>query len=75
MKRRNLRGKLLLGPTLLLGGALVIAGCNKSYPDEKAAVDQALTSNDFGTVGASQPPPAHQCQAKEEPHEYLGNRA
>ena len=46
--------KLLLGPTLLLGGALVIGGCNKSYPDEKAAVDQALTSSDFGTVGASQ---------------------
>ena len=54
MKRRNLCGKLLLGPTLLLGGALVIAGCHKSYPDEKAAVDQALTSNDFGTVGVSQ---------------------
>ncbi|HEY3625315.1 MAG TPA: BON domain-containing protein [Terracidiphilus sp.] len=41
-------------PTLLLGGALVIGGCNKSYPDEKPAVDQALTSNDFGTVGVSQ---------------------
>jgi hyperosmotically inducible periplasmic protein len=46
--------KLLFGPALLLGGALIIGGCNKSYPDEKSAVDQALTSSDFGTVGASQ---------------------
>lgn len=54
MMTGSLSSKLLLGPTLLLGGALVIGGCNKSYPDEKAAVDQALTSNDFGTVGVSQ---------------------
>lgn len=54
MKNRHLVCKLLLGPTLLLGGALVIAGCNKSYPDEKSAVDQAMSSNDFGTVGVSQ---------------------
>jgi hyperosmotically inducible periplasmic protein len=46
--------RLLLAATLVLGGAVVVGGCNKSYPDEKAAVDQALTSNDFGTVGASQ---------------------
>jgi hyperosmotically inducible protein len=54
MRTRDLGCRLLLGPTLLLGGALVIGGCNKQYPDEKAAVDQALTSNDFGTVGVSQ---------------------
>jgi hyperosmotically inducible periplasmic protein len=54
MKLQNLGCRLLLGPTLLLGGALVIGGCSKSYPDEKPAVDQALTSNDFGTVGVSQ---------------------
>ena len=46
--------KLLFAPALLLGGALVMGGCNKSYPDEKSAVDQALTSSDFGTVGTSQ---------------------
>lgn len=46
--------RLLFAPALILGGALVMGGCNKSYPDEKSAVDQALTSNDFGTVGASQ---------------------
>jgi hyperosmotically inducible protein len=54
MKKGNLGCRLFLVPTLLLGGALVIGGCNKSYPDEKPAVDQALTSNDFGTVGVSQ---------------------
>ena len=54
MKNRRLVCKLLLGPTLLLGGALVIAGCNKSYPDEKSAVDQAMSGNDFGTVGVFQ---------------------
>lgn len=53
MKKRNLACKLLLGPTLLMG-LLVIACCNKSYPDEKPAVDQALSSDDFGTVGVSQ---------------------
>ena len=46
--------RLLLWPALLLGGALAFSGCNKSHPDEKAAVDQALTSNDFGTVNVSQ---------------------
>ena len=54
MMTSSMGSKLLLGPTLLLGGALVLGGCNKSYPDEKPAVNQALTSNDFGTVGVSQ---------------------
>ena len=54
MRTKAIYSKLLLGPAFLLGGALVIGGCNKSYPDEKTAVDQALTSNDFGTVGVSQ---------------------
>ncbi len=54
MKTRNLCCKFLLAPTLLLSGALLIGGCNNHYPDEKAAVDQALTSSDFGTVGVSQ---------------------
>ncbi len=46
--------RLVLSSTLLLAGALAFSGCNKSYPDEKAAVDQALTSSDFGTVDVSQ---------------------
>jgi hyperosmotically inducible protein len=44
----------VLGSVLLLGSGIVITGCNKSHPDEKAAVDQALASNDFGTIGVSQ---------------------
>lgn len=54
MRTKRISSKLLLGPVLLLGGTLAMGGCNKSYPDEKAAVDQALSSNDFGTVGVSQ---------------------
>jgi len=54
MKLQNLGCKMLLAPTLFLGGALVLGGCSKSYPDEKPAVDQALTGSDFGTVGVSQ---------------------
>jgi hyperosmotically inducible periplasmic protein len=54
MKIHNLGCKFLLVPTLLLGTALILGGCNKSYPDEKRDVDQALASSDFGTVGASQ---------------------
>lgn len=54
MKIGILTCKWLLGPTLLLGGALMVGGCNKSYPDEKPAVNQALTASDFGTVGVTQ---------------------
>jgi len=54
MKRQFLDCKLLVVPALVLSGALVIGGCNKSYPDEKADVDKALTGSDFGTVGVSQ---------------------
>src|SRR5215472_7020026 len=54
MKRETLSRKLLLGPALALSAALVIGGCNKHYPDEKADVDKALTSDDFGTIGVSQ---------------------
>ena len=54
MKTSGFGCKLLLAPALLLGSALIIGGCHKSYPDEKAAVDQALTTNDFGTVASSQ---------------------
>jgi hyperosmotically inducible protein len=54
MKRANLCGGLALGALLLAGSVLLISGCNKSHPDEKAAVDQALAGDDFGTVGVEQ---------------------
>lgn len=54
MKTQRLTWKWLVGSTIVLGGALVVGGCNKGYPDEKKDVDQALTSADYGTVGVSQ---------------------
>ena len=54
MKNLFLFRKLLLGPMCVLSAALVLGGCNKSYPDEKADVDKALTGDDFGTIGVSQ---------------------
>lgn len=53
MKKHLLTGKLLAA-SLVCAGALALGGCNKGYPDEKAAVNQALTSDDFGTVGVTQ---------------------
>ena len=41
--------------TLLLSGMLVLAGCNQSkHPDEKAAVNNALTANNLGVITVSQ---------------------
>lgn len=46
---------LRLGAAILLGSALVIAGCqNKNHPDEKAAVTNSLNSNNLGSVDVSQ---------------------
>ena len=44
----------LLGAAVLLGGAMVIAGCNKSHPDEKSAVNNSLSSNNLSVVSVSQ---------------------
>jgi hyperosmotically inducible protein len=45
----------LLGSAALMAGALIFAGCNKpSHPDEKAAVNNALTSANLGVVSVSQ---------------------
>jgi hyperosmotically inducible protein len=45
----------LLGAAVLLSSAMVIAGCNKaSHPDEKAAVNNSLNSNNLSAVSVSQ---------------------
>jgi hyperosmotically inducible protein len=44
----------LLGAALLMGSAMVIAGCNKTHPDEKDAVTNALKNNNLGSVDVSQ---------------------
>jgi len=52
MKTKRLTCRLLAG-SLIFAGALAVGGCNKGYPDEKAAVNQALTADDFGTVAVT----------------------
>jgi len=44
----------LLGAALLMGSAMVIAGCNKTHPDEKDAVTNALKNSNLGSVDVSQ---------------------
>ena len=44
----------LLGAAILMGGAMVIAGCNKTHPDEKSAVTNSLNGNNLSAVSVSQ---------------------
>jgi hyperosmotically inducible periplasmic protein len=54
MTRTNLPRKLLFASATVLAGALVIAGCKSSHPDEKSAVNTALSSNNLSAVSVSQ---------------------
>jgi hypothetical protein len=56
MNHGNLQCRFPSGLTVLLAGALVIAGCQNwgTHPDVQAAVYKALDSNDFGSVVVSQ---------------------
>ncbi len=53
---RNKQYKFLSGSVAILAGALVVSGCNNkpAHPDEKAAVTNAMSSNNFGDVSVSQ---------------------
>jgi len=44
----------LLGGAVLMGGAMVIAGCQNRHPDEKGAVVNSLKSNNIGSIDVSQ---------------------
>src|ERR1700758_5594609 len=44
----------LPGAAIILGGAMQIAGCNKSHPDEKSAVTNSLNGNNLNDVSVSQ---------------------
>ncbi|HEV2469982.1 MAG TPA: BON domain-containing protein [Candidatus Sulfotelmatobacter sp.] len=53
----TLRSRVVLAAigTLTLCGAFVLVGCNQSqHPDEKDAVNNALTANNLGAVNVSQ---------------------
>ena len=52
--RGGSRRPFLLGAAVLLGSAMVIAGCQKNHPDEKSAVTNSLNSNNLGSVDVSQ---------------------
>lgn len=38
----------------MLAGALIVAGCNKQFPDEKSAVTNSLNGNSLNAVDVSQ---------------------
>jgi hyperosmotically inducible periplasmic protein len=54
MKTANVRRQFLLSSTAALLGALAIAGCNRSHPDEKSAVTTQLNNNNLSVVSVSQ---------------------
>jgi len=54
MNHKFLDGKFLIGATVLLGGVMVFTGCQKSHPDEKGAVNQALSSSNLSSIDVSQ---------------------
>jgi hyperosmotically inducible periplasmic protein len=54
MKLKGLGGKSPIAAAMLLGGVIVIAGCQKSHPDEKSAVNQALNSSNYSSIDVSQ---------------------
>jgi hyperosmotically inducible protein len=55
MKLDHFHRPFALGSALILGSAMFIAGCqNKTHPDEKDAVANALKNNNLGSVSISQ---------------------
>jgi hyperosmotically inducible protein len=54
MKTSNVRREVLLSSTAVLLGALALAGCNPSHPDEKSAVTTQLNNNSLSAVSVSQ---------------------
>lgn len=54
MGQKHLRRGLLFSCAAVLAGALTVAGCHKSHPDEKDAVTSALKTNALGEVSVSQ---------------------
>ena len=54
MKYTQSQRQFLAGSAAILFGALVIAGCKPSHPDEKTVVTNALSTNNLSSVSVSQ---------------------
>jgi hyperosmotically inducible periplasmic protein len=54
MNVRKTQRQFLLGSTAVLLGALAIAGCKPSHPDEKPVVTSSLSTNNLSAVSVSQ---------------------
>jgi hyperosmotically inducible periplasmic protein len=54
MKLAKVQRQFVLGSTAILFGALVLAGCKSSHPDEKSAVTSSLSTNNLSAVSVSQ---------------------
>jgi hyperosmotically inducible periplasmic protein len=54
MKATNVSRQFLFSSTAVLLGALTIAGCKSSHPDEKSAVNTQLSNNNLSAVSVSQ---------------------
>ncbi|HTB97594.1 MAG TPA: BON domain-containing protein [Terracidiphilus sp.] len=55
MKMNYSQRSFVLGGAILLGSAMVVAGCHaKGQPDEKGAVTDSLKTNNLGSVDVSQ---------------------
>jgi hypothetical protein len=51
---RKTQRQFLLGSTAILLGALAIAGCKPSHPDEKPVVTSSLSTNNLSAVSVSE---------------------
>lgn len=54
MRNMDSRHQVLLGSAAILAGALAVAGCQASHPDEKSAVTNSLGSNNLSSISVSQ---------------------
>ena len=46
--------RVLTGSAVIVAAAMMVAGCNKQFPDEKEAVNSSLNSNNLNAVDVSQ---------------------
>ena len=54
MNTKCLRLRLLASGAVLLGSAMLVAGCNLTHPDEKAPVNEALKGSNLSNIDVSQ---------------------